>query len=91
MTNVMVAKKIKFAQALLEASQTKVDEWLQVIDTTISQTPDVTLYELKKSLLMPKLQEARAKGVTLRKLSEITGIPHQTIGKWLKQAKEAKP
>lgn len=74
------------AQTLLQASQTKINEWLHNIDIAISQKPDIERYNEKKQLLMPKLLEARAKGVTLRELSTIMGIPHQTIAKWLKQS-----
>jgi Fic family protein len=86
--NDMVNRKIQMAQALLTASQAKIDGWLHAIDTVISQKPDIQKYIENKNLLMPKLLEARAKGVTLRELATITGIPHQTIAKWLKQAKE---
>lgn len=84
----VLGRKIKLAQALLTATQAKIEQWCQAIDMAISAKPDLQTYEERKKQLLPKLREAKEKGVTLRELARITGIPHQTIAKWLKPTKE---
>jgi DNA invertase Pin-like site-specific DNA recombinase len=84
----MVSRRIKqYCERLLEASQATIENWCKEIDLLIAQKPDIDTYNAKKQMLLPKLIEARAKGITLRELARMTGIPYQTIGKWLKEAK----
>lgn len=83
---------VKAVKVVYQATQQTLDEWFQAIDTAIKQEDDFCLnYNAKRKLVMDKLSEARARGISARQLSKITGIPHQTISEWLKQAKEAKP
>jgi response regulator of citrate/malate metabolism len=78
-------------QALVTATQSKLDQWGQQIKQAMQTTnQSLTAYEEKKQGLIPQLLEAREKGVSLRELAKITGISHTTIARWLKAAKKQK-
>lgn len=83
----------KAVKVVYNATQQTLDKWFQAIDTAITQEDEFCLnYDAKKKLVKDKLLEARNRGISARQLSKITGIPHQTISEWVKQAKEeAKP
>lgn len=85
--------KRNIVKALAEASQTTLSKWAQDIDNTITgRKQERLMIEDKKKQILPKLLEAQAAGVSLRKLAAITGIPHPTISRWVKEAKpEKKP
>lgn len=79
--------KRNIVKALAEASQTTLSKWAQEIDNAISgRKQERLMIEDKKKQILPKLLEAHAAGVSLRKLAAITGIPHPTIGRWVKEA-----
>jgi transposase-like protein len=84
----MVGRKI--AKALFEATQQTIEKWFQQIDTAITlKSQRLIEYEQKKKKILPKLVEATEKGVSLRELSKILGIPHQTLAKWLNEYKSS--
>jgi len=80
--------KRKFVKALAEASQTTLSKWAQEIDNAITgRRQELLTLEEKKKQILPKLQEGQKNGLSLRDLSNITGINHNTIGRWLKAEK----
>ena len=84
--------KRNIVKALAEASQTTLSKWAQDIDNTISgRKQERLMIDDKKKQILPKLLEAQAAGVSLRKLAAITGIPHPTIARWVKEAKGSVP
>lgn len=82
-------------QALLSASQGKLDDWRKKIHQTgETKKQELLIYEEKKRQLLPLLIQGQKEGVSTRELEQITGINHTTIAIWIKQAKEkhdAKP
>ena len=83
--------KKAFVSALRDVKQATIDTWIDSVKTLISskeaerqkQQED----EQKKTQLIPYLKEAMEKGATLRELSEITGLSHTTIARWLNPEK----
>jgi DNA invertase Pin-like site-specific DNA recombinase len=84
----MVSKTLKTVSLLLSASQQKLTEWFQGIDKAIARRQELAEYDTKKAQLVPKLKTAHDQGVRYRELESITGIPYQTIARWLKKEKE---
>lgn len=76
---------IKTVSLLLGASQQRLTEWFQGIDKAIARRQEFAEYDKKKALLLPKIKEAIEQGVRLRELETITGIPYQTIGRWVRK------
>jgi DNA-binding transcriptional ArsR family regulator len=82
--------KRNIVKALAEASQTTLSKWAQDIDNAITgRRQELLTLEEKKKQIMPKLQEGQKAGLSLRELSRITGIDHNTLGRWLKESNKA--
>ena len=80
--------KRKIVKAIKEATSEKLDKWFQDIATAITQKDQNLLeYETKRKLVINKFLEAEEKGISARELERITGIPHQTISKWISEEK----
>lgn len=78
-------------QALVTATQSKLDQWGQQLKEAMqSEEQRVNAYEDRKKTLIPQLLAAHDKGVSTRKLAEITGVSHTTIARWIKAAKHEK-
>jgi DNA invertase Pin-like site-specific DNA recombinase len=76
------------AKAVLEATQRTIQDWFKGIDTLITDKgQDLLAYEEKKQTVIKKFLEADSKGISVRQLSKLTGISHQAISKWIKDAK----
>lgn len=81
--------KRKIVKSLRDASQTKIEQWLQNISQAIATKGiDVEAYNQKKQELLPKLIEAQQKGIAVRELSKITGISRATISRWVNEQKD---
>ena len=83
--------KKAFISALRDVKQATIDAWVDSVKTLISDA-DARLKqkeedEQKRQQLLPYLKEATQKGVTLRELSEVTGLSHTTIARWLNPEK----
>jgi len=78
-------------QALLSASQGKLDDWRKKIHQTgETKKQELLIYEEKKRQLLPLLIQGQKEGVSTRELEEITGINHTTIAIWIKEAQKTK-
>jgi len=83
--------KKAFKSALEDVKQATIDAWTQSLKTLISskeaefQKHKET--EQKKQQLLTYLREAKEKGATLREMSQITGLTHTTIARWLNPEK----
>jgi len=78
----------RISDAILKADQSTIDRWFQQIDN------EIALAE-KQEKVKAKILEALAKGISVQKISEITGIPLRTVYTWKKRSskdyiKEAK-
>ena len=79
----------RVAKTVMEATQKTLEEWSQKIKKAIMiKEEQVKSYEEKKRELLPQLLEAHEKKVSTRELSQITGIPHTTIAKWIRETKK---
>lgn len=77
------------SKSLLEATQKRMDEWVEKIKETIQgKEQKLDAYAEKKQQLLPYLMEAHEKHVSSRELGKITGISHATISKWIREEKQ---
>jgi len=79
--------KRNISRVLLEATQTKIAEWVEKIKGAEVKGQELKTYEEKKQELVTKLKEAHEKGVPIRELAKITGISNATLGRWIKELK----
>ena len=78
----------RVAKNVLEATQKTLEDWSQKIKRAIMiKEEQLKSYDEKKRELLPQLLEAHEKKVSTRELAQITGIPHTTIAKWIRDAK----
>ena len=79
----------RVAKTVMEATQKTLEEWSQKIKRAIMiKEEQLKTYEEKKRELLPQLLEAHEKKVSTRQLAQITGIPHTTIAKWIRETKK---
>jgi len=80
----MMGKRIKrISDAIFGADQPTIDKWFADIDR------EVALAEKQESV-KTKIFQAVDKGIEVKKLEEITGIPRRTIYCWLRKRKKKK-
>ena len=83
--------KKAFKSALEDVKQATIDAWVGSLKALVSEREREIQkqkeIEEKRLQLLPYLKNAREKGVTLREMSEITGISHTTIARWLNPEK----
>lgn len=80
-----------FKSVLLDVKQSTLETWIQKLKALVSEKERQLVMEReaeeKKMQLLPMLKDARDKGITLREISEITGLSHATIARWLNPEK----
>jgi len=77
-------------KAHFKLDKTSVDEWIPQIDEAITaKETELREYKEAKQRLLPKLEKALDKGVDSRKLTEITGISHATICRWVNEFRKS--
>jgi DNA invertase Pin-like site-specific DNA recombinase len=78
-------------QALVSATQGKLEDWKRKIDQAREiKKQELLTYTEKKAQLLPLLIKGNKEGLSTRELEKITGINHTTIARWIKEAPKTK-